>query len=60
VARNRIKRLIRESFRLNQHRLGDWDIVVLGRASVDAKSNKELRSILEKHWSKLVDRCASS
>ena len=60
VARNRIKRIVRESFRLNQHRLGAWDIVVLGRASVDAKSGKELRFILEKHWSKLVDRCASS
>lgn len=59
VARNRIKRIIRESFRLNQHRLGDWDIIVLGGRGVDTKSNTVLCSILDKHWSKLIDRCAS-
>lgn len=60
VDRNHIKRMIRESFRLNQERLGSIDIVVLARDGVDRLSSHELRTALERHWMNLVGRCKSS
>jgi ribonuclease P protein component len=60
VARNRIKRVARESFRLNQDRLGGLDIVVLAREGVDRKTLASLRAALESHWTSLIHRCRSS
>jgi ribonuclease P protein component len=58
VGRNIIKRTVRESFRIQQG-LGSIDIVVLAkRDAVDAPLEL-LRKSLEKHWLKLVTRCAS-
>lgn len=54
VARNRIKRLIRESFRLHQGRLGAVDIVVIGRPGMAARSNRQLTQSLEHHWRKIA------
>ena len=59
VARNRIKRAVRENFRLQQARLGGWDVVVIARPGVAKKTNKELFASLEGHWKKL-EQCASS
>lgn len=56
--RNRVKRVIRESFRLNQHRLPNVDIVVLGKSNAEQMSNQELFLLLEKLWKKLAKRCA--
>jgi ribonuclease P protein component len=50
VHRNRIKRLIRESFRQHQEMLAGWDLVVLVRPGVAARSNQQLFSSLESHW----------
>ncbi|MDD2802448.1 MAG: ribonuclease P protein component [Methylobacter sp.] len=59
VHRNVIKRTVRESFRLKQQNLGSMDVVVLARKeAVDAPSQL-LRQSLEKHWLRLVNRCAS-
>ncbi len=59
VNRNSIKRIVRENFRLQQHGLGNIDIVVLARReAVDAPLDL-LRKSLEKHWLKLVTRCAT-
>jgi ribonuclease P protein component len=60
VARNRIKRLIRESYRINQQKLTGLDIVVLGRSGIEGKSNKELHESLEQHWSRLIQKCENS
>lgn len=60
VARNHIKRVIRESFRLNQERLSGIDIVVLARDGVDRLSAPELRAALDRHWTNLIARCKSS
>ena len=60
VARNRIKRVTRESFRHWQTRLDSLDIVVLGRAGVAAQPGKVLDTALEKLWIKLIEKCAGS
>lgn len=60
VARNRIKRVIRESFRHWQTRLDALDIVVLGRSGVSTQSGKTLDNALEKLWIKLIEKCAGS
>ena len=59
VARNRIKRIVRESFRLQQARLKGWDIVVIARPDVVKQTNRELFASLEGHWKKL-EQCARS
>ncbi len=60
VSRNRIKRLVRESFRHNQELLTGLDIVVLTRTSVLKCSNSEIHIQLEQQWQKLVVRCKKS
>ncbi|MGR8933291.1 MAG: ribonuclease P protein component [Gammaproteobacteria bacterium] len=59
VARNKIKRLVRENFRLHRPRLGNLDIVVLARKEAAQASSEILRHSLERHWLKLMNRCAS-
>lgn len=61
VDRNRIKRLIRESFRARQAELGAWDIVILARAGAAKLDRRALRAELEQHWNRLKRRpCAPS
>jgi ribonuclease P protein component len=50
VARNRIKRLARESFRLNQHDLPPVDVTVSARDAARVAALADLRISLEKHW----------
>jgi ribonuclease P protein component len=54
VPRNRIKRLIRESFRQHQKLLTGWDLVVLVRPGAADRSNQQLFSALENHWRKIA------
>ena len=56
VARNRIKRLTRESFRLSQHQLPDIDVIVMAKNGTDKLSNEELTIQLNKLWQKLIRR----
>lgn len=60
VSRNRIRRQMRESFRLHQHQIGGFDIVILSRAGIDAIAIPELRAAVDAGWSKLVKRCKKS
>jgi ribonuclease P protein component len=60
VARNRIKRQIRESFRHSQARLGGLDIVVIARQGIDERDNKVLALALETLWTRLIKTCAGS
>lgn len=60
VDRNRIKRLVRESFRRHQTELGGLDVVVLSRDGAAKSSNEELVKSLDKHWQRLAIRCAKS
>ena len=56
VGRNRIKRLIRESFRQRRGDLPSIDIVVLLRDGAVHQDNVALRSELDSHWARLIKR----
>lgn len=56
VDRNRIKRLARESFRLNQHQIPAYDIVLLARRGSSQLPNKVLFRHLEQLWIRLQKR----
>jgi len=58
--RNRLKRVIRESFRLQRHSFPNIDIVVVGKSGLDKLSNQELFFLLSKLWKKLALRCEKS
>lgn len=53
-ARNRLKRLIRESFRHHQQELAGLDIVVMNKAAAADEKNARLLGSLEKHWDACV------
>jgi ribonuclease P protein component len=57
VARNRIKRLTRESFRLNQHSLPPVDVAVYAREAARAATLSALRESLDKLWKSISQRC---
>ncbi len=57
VDRNKIKRVSRESFRLQQHQIGTLDIVVLARRDAAKTSTTVLTKSLTKHWHKLIEKC---
>ena len=59
VVRNRIKRIIRESFRQRQRALGGLDLVVIGQPKVGAQANGVLFTSLQRHWGRLKRRCAT-
>ena len=48
--RNRLKRIIRESFRQHQSDFANIDIVVLTRPDVTKRSSAEIWQALERHW----------
>jgi ribonuclease P protein component len=50
TGRNRLKRIIRESFRDEQGHLPDIDIVVLNQPAATHANNKALFLSLKKHW----------
>jgi ribonuclease P protein component len=52
VERNRIKRRLREAFRLRRERFGDFDIVLNPRKAILTASREELG----RAWDKLMDR----
>jgi ribonuclease P protein component len=53
VDRNRLKRLIRESFRNHKAELVGLDLVVLIRPATAKQENSRLFSSLETHWGRL-------
>jgi ribonuclease P protein component len=60
VTRNRLKRLIRESFRQKQHDLPCADFIVMAGRQCSNTKNRRLFLSLEKHWQKLNKLCAKS
>lgn len=53
VHRNRVKRIIRESFRLHQHTLPSVDIIILARRGIAELDNATLFEELAKTWQRL-------
>ena len=60
VARNRIRRLIRESFRLHQREIPAVDLVVSIRPRARDASASALRESLAVLWKKVGEQCATS
>lgn len=56
VQRNRIKRLMRDSFRLQQHYLPSVDIVVMVRNGIDTLENNDIDRQITKLWRKINQR----
>ncbi len=54
VERNRLKRVIRDSFRLNQDFLVGWDIVIVARKGLGDLGNPELVQQFGKLWKRLA------
>lgn len=52
--RNRIKRLCRESFRLAQHDLPNYDFVIVAKQGIGALNNRTLWQTLDKLWQRHI------
>lgn len=60
VARNRLKRLVRESFRHNLPALGSRDFVVIAKPPAAKASNQQLTQALERQWQRIQESPAQS
>jgi ribonuclease P protein component len=60
VARNRLRRIIRESFRLHQRELPPLDLVVSVRTAAVAANAKTLHASLAALWKRVGEQCATS
>lgn len=56
VQRNRLKRIIRESFRLRQEEFGTIDIVILARQGLDKMNNQEVLIQINKLFDELINK----
>ena len=59
VERNRIRRIVRESFRLHQHEIPALDLVVSARPKARDAAGAELRASLAALWKKMTEQCGS-
>jgi ribonuclease P protein component len=59
VTRNRIRRTIRESFRLHRAALASVDVLLIARTRAAEQTNATLRAELESIWSRLAALKAS-
>ena len=60
VRRNRVKRIVRESFRANQQELPSVDLVVNARPGAGSASSAALRASVLALWDRVRQRCARS
>ncbi|MBU2884213.1 ribonuclease P protein component [Gilvimarinus agarilyticus] len=58
VDRNRVKRLIRESFRQHQQHLYGLDVIVLARRGLAELDNEQIFKLLAKQWRRLQHKKA--
>lgn len=56
VDRNRVKRVLRESFRHNQGLLPAVDIVILARSGIGSLGKDVIRLKIEKLWQDLIQK----
>jgi ribonuclease P protein component len=60
VLRNRLRRLVRESFRLAQHELPAVDVVVAAKFPATQATAEALRASLATLWQRVANSCATS
>jgi ribonuclease P protein component len=60
VRRNRLRRLVRESFRLARHELPAVDVVVAAKFPATEAPAATLRASLATLWQRVASTCASS
>ena len=60
VRRNRLRRQVRESFRLAQHELPAVDIVVAAKFPAAGATAEALRASLATLWQRVASTCATS
>jgi len=60
VQRNRVKRLLRTSFRLNQDLLTGLDIVILARSNMNTLDNRQLSENVRRLWTDLARKSKST
>jgi ribonuclease P protein component len=60
VNRNRIKRLVRESFRSRQLALAGLDLVVNARPAAAKAANAEISASVATLWNRIAQRCGIS
>jgi len=53
VTRNKIKRIIRESFRLNQYQLKNWDMVFVAKSAAKQLSSEQLQRLMLTIWKRI-------
>lgn len=56
VQRNRIKRVTRDYFRINEASVPNMDVIILARKGIDQLSNDDIRQLLKKQFNKLAKR----
>lgn len=56
VDRNRIKRVMRDNYRLHQHKLPDIDIVFIARPGLGTKENLAISKFCNYAWHKLSEQ----
>ncbi|MCP4188317.1 MAG: ribonuclease P protein component [Gammaproteobacteria bacterium] len=60
IQRNRLKRILRESFRKNRYRLPARDLVIMVRKPILNIEPALLNAGLEKHWNSVIKLCEKS
>jgi len=60
VKRSALKRLFRESFRKNQHRLPTRDMVIMVRREILLNDPAKIRANLNQHWNSIIKQCENS
>ncbi len=58
IDRNRIKRLVRESFRLSLSEMPAIDLVVMAKPATKSAENQQIVQSLQQHWNRLSKQCA--
>jgi ribonuclease P protein component len=54
VARNRVKRVVRESFRLHRASLPPVDVVVMAQREAAKADRRAMAASLARHWTKIA------
>lgn len=60
VDRNRLKRLLRETFREQRERLPAVDVVAMARPAARHADSRELTAALQRLWRRMAQRCDDS